>query len=81
MKVYFWGTGRLAGKVIDRHIPLSRITGFIDNDKNKKKHKRNLIGTGLGLNIVKKILEQHKFNYGVTSKLNVGTTIYFEIKK
>ena len=49
--------------------------------KNKKKHKRNLIGTGLGLNIVKKILEQHKFNYGVTSKLNVGTTFYFEIKK
>ncbi len=36
MKVYFWGTGRLAGKVIDRHIPLSKITGFIDNDKTKK---------------------------------------------
>ena len=49
--------------------------------KNKKKHKRNLIGTGLGLNIVKKILEQHEFIYGVKSKLNSGTTFYFEIKK
>ena len=48
--------------------------------KNKKKHKRNLIGTGLGLNIVKNILEQHKFKYGVKSS-NKGTTFYFEIKK
>jgi len=49
--------------------------------KNKKKHKRNLIGTGLGLNIVKKILEQHNYKYGVKSKENIGTTFYFEIKK
>jgi len=49
--------------------------------KNKKKHKRNLVGTGLGLSIVKKILEQHEFIYGVKSKLNSGTTFYFEIKK
>ena len=48
--------------------------------KNKKKHKRNKIGTGLGLSIVKSILEQHKYNYGVTSKENKGTTFYFEIK-
>ena len=48
--------------------------------KNKKKHKRNLIGTGLGLNIVKNILEKHNFKYGVNSS-DKGTTFYFEIKK
>ena len=49
--------------------------------KNEKKHKRNLVGTGLGLNIVKTILELHKFNYGVNSIKNKGTTFFFEIKK
>ena len=48
--------------------------------KNKKKHKRNLIGTGLGLTIVKNILEKHNFKYGVNST-DKGTTFYFEIKK
>ena len=46
---------------------------------SKKKHKRNVIGTGIGLSIVKTILESHKFKYGVISKLNKGTTFYFEI--
>ena len=49
--------------------------------KNKKKHKRNLIGTGLGLNIVKTTLEKHNFKYGVNSVIDKGTTFYFEIKK
>ncbi len=49
--------------------------------KNKKKHKRNLIGTGLGLNIVKKILEDHNYPYGVKTKEKKGTTFYFEIPK
>ncbi len=47
--------------------------------KNKKKHKRNLIGTGLGLSIVKNILELHNYKYGVETKINKGTTFYFEI--
>lgn len=47
--------------------------------KNEKKHKRNLIGTGLGLNIVKNILEQHQYKYGVNSKVGKGTTFYFII--
>ena len=49
--------------------------------KNQKKHKRNLVGTGLGLNIVKNILEEHHFPYGVKSKIGKGTTFYFEIPK
>ncbi len=47
---------------------------------SKKKHKRNLVGTGIGLSIVKTILESHHFAYGVESKINKGTTFYFIIK-
>lgn len=47
---------------------------------SKKKHKRNLVGTGIGLSIVKSILESHNFEYGVESKINKGTTFYFIIK-
>ncbi len=43
--------------------------------KSEKKHQRNIIG----LSIVKKILEDHKFQYGVISKKGKGTTFYFEI--
>ena len=49
--------------------------------KNEKNHKRNKIGTGIGLSIVKNILEKHNFIYGVDSILNKGTTFYFEIDK
>lgn len=49
--------------------------------KNEKNHKRNKVGTGVGLSIVKNILDRHKFKYGVRSKINKGTTFYFEITK
>jgi signal transduction histidine kinase len=49
--------------------------------KTDKKHRRNTIGTGLGLSIVKNILKAHKFEYGVKSIKNKGTTFYFEIPK
>lgn len=49
--------------------------------KNEKNHKRNKVGTGVGLSIVKNILNRHKFKYGVKSKIGSGTTFYFEITK
>ena len=49
--------------------------------KNEKNHKRNIVGTGIGLSIVKNILEAHNFEYGVNSIKNKGTTFYFKIKK
>ena len=49
--------------------------------KNEKNHKRNKIGTGIGLSIVKNILDKHNFKYGVNSILGKGTTFYFEITK
>lgn len=42
--------------------------------------KRNSKGTGLGLNIVKEILEYHKFEYGVSSIKGEGSSFYFKIK-
>ena len=49
--------------------------------KNEKNHKRNKVGTGLGLFIVKNILESHNFSYGVNSVIDEGTTFFFRIKK
>ena len=49
--------------------------------KNEKNHKRNIVGTGIGLSIVKTILEHHHFEYGVNSIKNKGTTFYFKVEK
>lgn len=49
--------------------------------KNDKNHQRNVVGTGIGLSIVKNILERHNFKYGVKSMKNKGTTFYFYVKK
>ncbi len=42
-------------------------------------HKRGVIGTGLGLTIVKGILEAHNCHYGVESELGQGSTFWFEL--
>ena len=43
--------------------------------------KRNIIGSGLGLSIVKSILEAHGARYGVLSQEATGTTFWFRLKK
>ena len=48
--------------------------------KNDKNHQRNVVSTGLGLSIVKEILELHDYEYGVKSVLKKGSTFYFKIK-
>ena len=48
--------------------------------KNDKNHQRNVVSTGLGLSIVKEILELHGYEYGVKSVLEKGSTFYFKIK-
>ncbi len=47
--------------------------------KNDKNHERNIVSTGLGLSIVKEILDKHNFEYGVHSEENKGSTFYFRI--
>lgn len=49
--------------------------------KNEKNHQRNVVGTGIGLSIVKTILEHHNFEYGVKSEKKKGTTFYFKAIK
>lgn len=44
-------------------------------------HTRSIVGSGLGLHIVKQILDLHHANYGVTSKVNEGSTFYFEMQR
>ncbi|HSL87565.1 MAG TPA: ATP-binding protein, partial [Bacteroidales bacterium] len=41
--------------------------------------KRKILGSGLGLSIVKSILEAHNAVYGVNSKQGVGTSFWFEL--
>ena len=49
--------------------------------KTEKKYKRNTIGTGIGLSIVKNIFNLHNFKYGIESIENKGSTFWFEIPK
>ena len=49
--------------------------------RSKDSHTRPVKGTGLGLNIVKIILEKHTFNFGVTTKEGEGSTFYVDFPK
>jgi len=48
--------------------------------KVDKVHKRATVGTGLGLSIVKGVLELHNATYGVDSRIDSGSTFWFELK-
>ncbi|MBQ7304657.1 MAG: ATP-binding protein, partial [Clostridia bacterium] len=47
--------------------------------RSNETHKRAVIGSGLGLSIVRTILEQHRVPYGVESQEGVGSTFWFEL--
>ena len=47
--------------------------------KIDKNHKRAIVGSGLGLSIVKNILEMHEAKYGVISEEGKGSTFWFEL--
>ena len=49
--------------------------------KIDKTYSRVQVGTGIGLSIVKNILELHNVKYGVTSVIGKNTTFYFELNK
>lgn len=43
----------------------------------KDNHIRNVVGTGLGLHIVRVIFQKHGYEYGVISELGEGSEFYF----
>lgn len=47
--------------------------------KTNDKFRKLGISTGLGLSIVRSILEKHNFSYGVISKEDLGTTFWIEL--
>ena len=49
--------------------------------KGDKTSSIKSVGSGLGLAIVKGVLEAHQASFGVESKMDQGTTFWFEIKK
>lgn len=51
---------------------------YYKESKRDKTHKRAKMGSGIGLSIVKNILERHNFKYGVDSELGKGSTFWFE---
>ncbi|MDE7086749.1 MAG: HAMP domain-containing histidine kinase, partial [Clostridia bacterium] len=46
--------------------------------RSKDSHTRPVKGTGLGLNIVKIILQKHGFDFGVNTKAGEGSTFYVD---
>lgn len=49
--------------------------------KADKTSEKKTTGTGIGLAIVKEILEAHKVRFGVESEKLIGTTFWFELNK
>lgn len=48
--------------------------------KVDKEHKRDQIGTGIGLHIIKQILENYNSEYGVVSEVGKGSNFYFTLE-
>ncbi len=44
-------------------------------------HKRAVVGSGIGLSIVKSVFELHKLRYGVESEIGKGTTFWVEFER
>ncbi len=61
-------------------IPADKLPYIWDRYyKVDKEHRRGVIGSGLGLSIVKSILDAHNARYGVRSTPGKGSTFWFEI--
>ena len=61
-------------------IPADKLPYIWDRYyKVDKEHKRGVIGSGLGLSIVKSILDAHNAHYGVRSTPGKGSTFWFVI--
>lgn len=63
-----------------RGIPKEKLPNIWERYyKIDSTHKRSQIGSGVGLSIVKSILEKHGARYGVVSNTVAGSTFWFEL--
>ena len=49
--------------------------------KADEEHKRQHLGSGIGLSLAKDLLDAHHFNYGVDSKKGEYSKFYFDVEK
>lgn len=49
--------------------------------RSGKTHKRTVVGTGVGLSIVKNILAAHDANFGIDSEVGKGSRFWFQLKR
>lgn len=64
-----------------RGIPDEEIDHVWDRYyKSGKTHKRTVIGSGIGLSIVKNILIMHDANFGIDSTIGKGSKFWFQLK-
>lgn len=70
-------------EVVDfgKGIEKDKLPLIFDRYYRGDRTKRDVVGSGLGLSIVKEILRLHKTKYGVQSEVNKGSTFWFEIER
>ncbi|MDZ7740836.1 MAG: HAMP domain-containing sensor histidine kinase [Bacteroidota bacterium] len=67
-----------SGVGIKPEIAAKLFSGYVKEHKSGTNGEK---GTGLGLGIVKSILDAHGFSIGLTSKVNQGTSFHIDIPK
>lgn len=70
-------------EVEDKGIGISEedLENVFDRHFRANSTRKATTGSGVGLSIVKEILEHHGFKYGVESKLNVGSKFYIKFNQ
>lgn len=74
--------GKALVEVIDKGngIPEDKLETIWERYyRDDENHVRSVVGSGLGLSIVKGVFEKHNLEYGVKSKINEGSIFYFVI--
>ena len=74
-------TARIEVRDFGVGIEKDKLPLIFDRYYRDERTKRDVVGSGLGLSIVKQILESHKFRFGVLSEVGSGSTFWFEIKR
>lgn len=70
-------------EVVDFGVGIERekLPIIFDRYYRDERTKRDVVGSGLGLSIVKEILRLHGMRFGVQSEVGKGSTFWFEIER